>query len=234
MRINRRCLRISLILLVLPLIFALYARAAGDGECKETKYRWDIVHISTFSPVTAFEGGFASALANNGSKIAVTGHGTFEPLEPDEVTGGGTWTTFAPDGTTATGSGTYLVTQLVRFDVAPGVQTEGVIDNIPGAIGDLTDQRAGLLFVKIAYSDGSRGVLVVSCHLNGGPDFVARPASPASIFGGTRPLSSTPMPAVAMSNSITPAAAWFSGSRNGAQTGRSPNSSLLLSTGAIA
>jgi hypothetical protein len=184
MRINRRWLRISLILLVLPLIFALYARAAGDGECKETKYRWDIVHISNFNPVNANEGGFASALANNGSKITVTGHGTFEPLDPEEVTGGGTWTTFGPDGTTVTGNGTYRVTQLVRFDLAPGLQTGGLIDNIPGAIGDLTDNRAGLLFVKIAYSDGSRGVLVVSCHLNGGPDFVTRPAAPASIFEG--------------------------------------------------
>ena len=152
---------------------------SGDGECKETKYRWDIVHISNFNPVNANAGGFASALANDGSKITVTGHGTFEPQEPDEVTGGGTWTTFAPDGTTVTGSGTYRVTQLVRFTVAPGVQTGGLIDNIPGAIGDLTDQRAGLLFVKIAYSDGSKGVLVVSCHLNGGPDFVTRPAAPA-------------------------------------------------------
>jgi hypothetical protein len=46
----------------------------------------------------------------------------------------------------------------------------------------LTDQRGGLLFVRIAYSDGSKGVLVVSCRLNGGPD--SRPASPASVFEG--------------------------------------------------
>jgi hypothetical protein len=185
MRTNRRWFRISLILLVLPLSFALYAMANGDRDRKETKYRWDIVHISSFNPVTAFAGGFASALAIDGSGITVTGHGTFEPQEPDEVTGGGTWATFAPDGTTMTGSGTYRVQQLVRFTVAPGVQTAGFIDNIvPGATGDLTDLRGGLLFVKIAYSDGSKGVLVVSCHLNGGPDFVARPASPAGIFEG--------------------------------------------------
>jgi hypothetical protein len=182
MRTNRRWFRKSLILLALPLVFALYAMANGDR--KETEYRWDIVHISSFNPVTANQGGFASALANDGSKITVTGHGTFEPQEPDEVTGGGTWTTFAPDGTTVTGTGTYRVQHLVRFNVAPGVQTAGLIDNIPGAIGDLTDQRSGLLFVKIAYSDGSKGVLVVSCHLNGGPDFVTRPAAPASIFEG--------------------------------------------------
>jgi hypothetical protein len=184
MRTNRRWFRKGLILLVLPLVFALHAMASGDGDRKETKYRWDIVHISSFSPVTANQGGFASALANDGSKITVTGHGTFEPQEPDEVTGGGTWTTFAADGTTVTGTGTYRVRELVRFNVAPGVQTAGLIDNIPGAIGDLTDQRAGLLIVKIAYSDGSKGILVVSCHLNGGPDFVTRPAAPASIFEG--------------------------------------------------
>ena len=180
---NRRWFRISLILLVSPLIFAL-AGANGDGDRKETTYRWDIVKFTSFTPSTVFEGGFASALANDGSRITVTGNGTFEPREPDEVTGGGNWITYAPDGTTVTGNGTYRVQQLVRFDLAPGVNTAGLIDNIPGATGDLTDNRAGLLFVRVAYSDGSKGVLVVSCHLNGGPDFVARPAAPASIFEG--------------------------------------------------
>ena len=183
MRNNRRWFRKSLILLALPLIFAL-AGANGDGDHKETKYRWDIIKATSFTPVTVFEGGFASALANDGSRITVTGNGTFDLRESDEVTGGGNWITYAPDGTTVTGNGTYRVQQLVRFDVAPGVQTLGLIDNIPGAKGDLTDNRAGLLFVRIAYSDGSKGVLVVSCHLNGGPDFVARPAAPASIFEG--------------------------------------------------
>ena len=180
---NRRWFRISLTLLVLPLIFALTG-ANGDGDRKETAYRWDIVKITNFNPVTTFEGGFASALANDGSRITVTGHGTFEPREPDEVTGGGTWTTFAPDGATVTGKGTYRVQQLVRFDLAAGFQGAGTLDNIPGAKGDLTDIRAGLLFVRIAYSDGSKGVLVVSCHLNGGPDFLERPASPSGIFEG--------------------------------------------------
>jgi len=174
MRSNRRWFRIGLILLVLPLVFALYAMANGDGDCKETKYRWDIIKV-TSNPPTVNAGGFASALANDGSKITITGHGTFEPGEPDEVTGGGTWTTFAPGGKTVTGHGTYRVRQLVRFDVAPGVMTPGTVDNIPGAKGDLTDNRAGLMFVKIAYSDGSKGVLVFSCGLD---------RSPASIFEG--------------------------------------------------
>jgi hypothetical protein len=159
--------------LVLPLIFAL-AGAKGDGNRKETTYRWDIVNIPNSNPPTALEGGFASALANDGSSITLTGHGTFEPREPDEVTGGGAWTTYAPNGTTVTGNGTYRVQQLVRFDLAPGVLT-GTVDKIPGAKGDLTDTRAGLMFVRIAYSDGSNGVLVFSCGLDG---------SPASIFEG--------------------------------------------------
>jgi hypothetical protein len=180
---NRRWFRISLVLLVSPLIFAL-AGANGDGHRKETTYRWDIVNIPDSNPPTVFEGGFASALANDGSRITVTGNGTFEPREPDEVTGGGSWITYAPNGTTVTGNGTYRVQQLVRFDVAPGFNNATTIDNIPGAKGDLSDHRAGLLFVRIAYSDGSKGVLVVSCDLPGGPDFVARPGAPASIFEG--------------------------------------------------
>lgn len=185
MRIDRRRFLAGAVLLMVPLVFATYSKADGDRDREETKYRWDIVHIASFSPnVIAFEGGFASALANDGSKITITGNGTFEPGEPEEVTGGGTWTTFASNGTTVTGTGTYRVSQLIRFDLAPGFQNSTVVDNIPGATGDLSDDRSGLLFVKIAYSDGSKGVLVVSCHLNGGPDFTARPASPASVFEG--------------------------------------------------
>src|SRR6266851_8112948 len=133
MRTNQRWFRISLTLLALPLIFALFAGANGDGDHKGTTYRWDIVKITSFNPPTVNEGGFASALANDGSRITVTGNGTFEPREPDAVTGGGNWTTFAPDGTTVTGNGTYRVQQLVRFDLAPGVMTAGTVDNIPGA-----------------------------------------------------------------------------------------------------
>jgi hypothetical protein len=65
MRNNRQWFRISLTLLVLPLISAL-AGAGGDDH-KGTTYRWDIVKITSFNPFTVFEGGFASALANDGS-----------------------------------------------------------------------------------------------------------------------------------------------------------------------
>jgi len=179
MRTNRRLFLAGVILLMLPLVFKAYA---GDDR-DEVKFRWDILHLASFSPVTVGPGGSASALANDNSKITVTGTGKFEPGETEEVTGGGTWQTFSATGV-LTGSGTYRVTSLVRFNLAPGFQTSGLIDNIPGANGDLSDNRAGLLIVNIAYSDGSKGVLAVSCHLNGGPDFVARPAAPASVFEG--------------------------------------------------
>ena len=65
-----------------------------------------------------------------------------------------------------------MVTRLVRFDVAPGTLTPA------DAIGNKADARAGLAVLSVRYSDGSRGVLVVSCHLAGPP------GSPESIFEG--------------------------------------------------
>jgi len=78
------------------------------------------------------------------------------------------WQTFAPDGTTLTGSGTYLVNGLVRFELAPGAFNPAGIDNI----GDKADARPGLAVLTVQYSDGSAGILVVSCHLVGTPDSV--------------------------------------------------------------
>jgi len=37
-------------------------------------------------------------------------------------------------------------------------------------IADRADGRAGLAVSRITYSDGSRGILVESCHLAGTPD----------------------------------------------------------------
>src|SRR5216683_2814456 len=63
--------------------------------------RWDIISVN-FATGTASAGGVASARANDGSKITLTGSGTFRsnPGNPQDVTGGGTWQT-------STGSGTY-------------------------------------------------------------------------------------------------------------------------------
>ncbi len=148
------------VLLVLMLLgSALFVtRTSAAGQ----KYRWDIISVD-FSTGTLSAGGQASAIANDGSTITLTGEGTFNSASNfgnRNVTGGGTWQT-------STGSGTYKVTSFVSFTVAPGTPPLPH-DNI----GNLKDNRAGLLFVTIQYSDGSPGVLTVSCHLVGTPDSV--------------------------------------------------------------
>jgi len=137
-------------------------KSAREGD---HRFRWDIISVD-FATGTLSAGGMASADANDGSKITLTGSGRFRVGDEDEVTGGGTWETFDKAGT-STGKGTYRVRELVRFDVAPGTAPLP-IDNI----GPLANERAGLLVLRISYSDGSGGVLVVSCHLVGTPTTV--------------------------------------------------------------
>ncbi len=140
--------------------------------------RWDIISVD-FATGTLSAGGIASARANdcvpagstNCSKITLTGAGTFvAPAgsngSTSATTGGGTWEAFDNTGASI-GSGTYVVTGLVRWQQAPGTPP------LPNDnIGNLADNRAGLAILRIAYDDGSRGVLVVSCHLVGTPDTV--------------------------------------------------------------
>jgi hypothetical protein len=137
--------------------------AAADNH----HMRWDIISVD-FATGTLSAGGVASARANNGSTITLTGSGTFRsnPGNAQDVSGGGTWETFDAAGT-STGSGTYTVTGFVSFILAPGTPPLPH-DNI----GNGADSRAGLVVVEIAYSDGSAGTLVVSCHLVGTPNAV--------------------------------------------------------------
>jgi hypothetical protein len=67
-------------------------------------------------------------------------------------------------------SGFYVVTGLVRWEQAPGTfpATFDAIDNVAEA-------HAGLAVMRVEFSDGSHGVLTVSCHFNG---------TPASVFEG--------------------------------------------------
>jgi hypothetical protein len=173
------------VLLVLLPAFLLAFMHAQDRD--EVRFRWDLIHIGAFSPkVTGFEGGSDSALAQDGSKITLTGKGTFKVGgDSEDVTGGGAWETFSSAGA-STGSGTYKVKRLLRFEPAPGFQSTNVIDNIGN--GTLADNQAGLAFFALRFSDGSRGVLAVSCHLNGGPAVVngvlTPPGTPASVFEG--------------------------------------------------
>jgi hypothetical protein len=144
--------------------------------------RWDITHITFSSMGNIIDaGGKASASAQNKSTITLTGSGTFTVEDSDDVTGGGTWQTVAPPPDSTTHSGTYRVTRLVRFDVAPGAQTSNVKDLIGD--GTLADNRGGLAILRIAYSDGSKGILVLSCDLPGNPP--PGPAgSPDTLFEG--------------------------------------------------
>src|SRR6266581_7904815 len=117
--------------------------------------RWDIVNVLPGSP----PGGSASALAENGTRITITGSGTFvAPAGRNETssatTGGGTWAVVNSGGTTLA-SGTYSVTGLVHWE------EKGTFPAIPGGVG-------GLAILRVEFSDGTRGVLTVSCHAPSG------------------------------------------------------------------
>ncbi len=153
-------------LLVTAAAFALAGGASAGAD--NHLMRWDIVSID-FAAGTVSAGGIASARAFDGSKITLTGTGTFRsnPGNSQAVTGGGTWQTFAPGGAPL-GSGTYEVTGFVTYELAPGTPPP-LQDTIDGTVAN---NRAGLLVAEIAYSDGSQGTLTVSCHLVGTPDSV--------------------------------------------------------------
>jgi hypothetical protein len=129
---------------LLGLVLAAFSLLATNGKVRasdDAQFKWVIASS-------------ASALAVDGSSITLTGTGTFAPGDPDEVTGGGTW------AVSTGGSGSFRVTQLIRFDLAPGSVSNPTI-------------HAGLAFFRVAYSDGSRGVLTVICALPGSPSNIA-------------------------------------------------------------
>jgi hypothetical protein len=140
--------------------------ARGDEDA--TKIRWDIQHYPGF---VLQSGGEAFADAVDGSKIRLTGSGTFK-TDGDDVTGGGTWKTFDASGA-LTGHGNYRVVNLVSWHVSPGTLP---CPPITDDIAPCGDARAGLAVLQIQYSDRSLGKLVVSCHLPIG--------SPASTYEG--------------------------------------------------
>jgi len=145
---------------------------AGDND----SIRWDIISVDfTTQPLTLSPGGHASAFANDGTSITLTGSGTLRSNSgrPQDVTGGGTWKTFAKD-LTETGSGTYEVTGFVSFVLAPAPNPSSPFtDNI---CSDCV-RHSGLAVVRIAYSDGSDGLLVISCNVPG-------EGTPSSVFEG--------------------------------------------------
>jgi len=149
----------------------------GQAAAGNNKIRWDLPSVNfATTPLTLSPGGHASATANDGTSITLTGFGTFRANSgnPQNVTGGGTWETFAEDGVTVTGSGTYAVSSLVSFVFAPAPSPPApFIDTI---CSDCV-LHSGLAVLRIAYSDGSHGVLVISCNVPG-------EGTPASVFEG--------------------------------------------------
>jgi hypothetical protein len=135
-------------------------------------YRWDTISVTMPGGVlTLNPGGSDYALAADLTTIQISGHGTFGGGVPP--TGGGFWATAGPSaGPSGTASGTFKVVSLVRFTVAPGPLPPGAVDNIAPA----ASVRGGLAILGIRYSDGSSGVLAVSCHLPVG--------APSGIFEG--------------------------------------------------
>jgi hypothetical protein len=152
--------------------------AAGRGAARRRAHtssragltiRWDIVGYDfQATPVTVSPGGRASAKASDRSAITLTGSGTFGG-GATKVTRGGNWTTLGPGGR-MTGSGTYKVKTLIGFFAAPGTFGDAsgkyqLVDQI----GDSANAHAGLLILRVVYSDGSQGTLTISSRQAGTP-----------------------------------------------------------------
>jgi TAT (twin-arginine translocation) pathway signal sequence len=147
---------------------AAFADEGNGGSEADGLIRWDLIDIT---PPDVRAGGDDTASSADGSTVTWTGSGTFRPSSPRAVSGGGTWAT---TNTTFPGSGTYRVTELISWRLAPGTLVGTAITN--DHIGRLEDTRAGLATLRVKYSDGLDGVLFVSCTLKG---------TPASVYEGT-------------------------------------------------
>jgi hypothetical protein len=149
-------------------LMVLLTIAAPAVNAQGRHVRWDIIVFDSTGTILS-PGGSLSATAVDGSQITLTGTGTFVAPASDRgksnaVTGGGTWAINTPSA-----SGTYKVEGFVRYDEAPGTLAGlGLTDTI----GDINDTHAGLGIFSILYSDGERGVLLVSCNLFGTPAIV--------------------------------------------------------------
>jgi hypothetical protein len=126
--------------------------------------RWDIISFNGNFANPINPGGSSSAHAPDGTKITLTGSGTFGGPSK-KVTGGGNWTTYDASGAQS-GTGTYKVVSLVNFIEANlQSQTPVAIDKI----GDVNKRANGTAVLRIAFSGGSQGVLTIGCHGPGAP-----------------------------------------------------------------
>jgi hypothetical protein len=141
-------------------LLTTFASAASSGGAQHV--RWDIISTTGIPPAPLNPGGHASAMAPDGDTITLTGSGHFvAPASgggSGAVDGGGTWST------SSGGSGTYEVTALVSWQRANDQANVGFVDNI-----DEGTRTNGTAVLKIAFSDGSSGVLTVGCHGPGAP-----------------------------------------------------------------
>ncbi len=141
------------------MLLTTFASAASSGGAQHV--RWDIISTTGIPPGPLNPGGHASAMAPDGDTITLTGSGHFvAPASgggDGAVDGGGTWSTSG-------GSGTYQVTALVSWERANDQANVGFVDNI-----DEGTRTNGTAVLKIAFSDGSSGVLTVGCHGPGAP-----------------------------------------------------------------
>ena len=141
------------------MLLTTFASAASSGGAQHV--RWDIISTTGIPPAPLNPGGHASATAPDGDTITLTGSGHF--VAPASgggngaVDGGGNWST-------SSGSGTYEVTALVSWERANDQANVGFVDNI-----DEGTRTNGTAVLKIAFSDGSSGVLTVGCHGPGAP-----------------------------------------------------------------
>ena len=162
MRRNRRFWTLggALTLAAALMLLTTLASAASSGGAEHV--RWDIISTTGIPPGPLNPGGHDSATAPGGDVITLTGSGHFvAPASgggSSAADGGGTWTT------TSGGSGTYSVTGLVSWQPANAQANVGFVDNI-----DEGTRTNGTAVLKIAFSDGSSGVLTVGCHGPGAP-----------------------------------------------------------------
>jgi len=164
----------------------LFTRGDTRADDDHASVRWDIIRVvfNEGGPgvIGLHPGGeaWASTLSGQGNagnppgtatteKIKLTGSGTFRPPKRNKVgyhvTGGGTWQTFRTiNDVRVMALGGYRVTAIVSWEIA-NFQTPGFIDHIGNA-----DERAnGTAVLKIRFSDGEEGTLVLGCHGPGAP-----------------------------------------------------------------
>ena len=153
-------------------LFALSGAYIAQGQ---DKIRWDMISLqfrAPSAPNIISAGGSDSAVNNDATgkaklRITITGSGTFSPWDPTDVTGGGDYTIRNVQGNVVD-SGSYTVTALVSW-VLDSMQLPANVNNLTDGSAD--DFRNGLAVFRIAYSDGSRGILIVSCAGPGASEY---------------------------------------------------------------